>query len=1242
MPPPKSNRFHEQKLMASRIFVDREEPKAVYAHAIEDLKNAPDRPHLLSFYGVGGQGKTKLCLELIRMSGDADFKADKLRCALIDLHANRPSGDIHAWVSLRNAIAAATGARFPCFDIAYADYWSQVHPEKQPATLGQSRLAGLGGDLKDSVADGASGIASDAAGGTVGEMLTDVFGGIPFVGPLLKRTSKWAIAKGYEALLKANARALENLYGPDYSPDPLTIAGALPDILAHELALHQRKHPDQRLIILIDEYENAMPSGGSRGVLSPDPWDRALRDFVTDCHGGEYRPRDGSEGYPYKAGFLLILFGREKIRWEEIDADWQTDWADRQHLLEGLGASDADDFLIQAGVAEPLLRDAITAAATAPDPATGKSAVYPIMLDLGTQIYFNIRASGKEAKPEDLLLKSASYVDRRRELFARFMRNYRDVAGLESLLRRLACAREFTRETVRFLVDQFAIPFDLLHFADLAGLSFVNPVPDGRAWVIHNHIRETLLESLPAEDRRETHRALAEWYTERGTPSDSRLMTLDHARALGEGIVQYAELGQVVPDGDRKRTQHPVIGWIAAIRLLLEPSQAAQAMLIEALPPEHPNIAHSMNNVAMLHHQLREYDTARTLYERALLILREALPSEHRYIADSLNNLATLRYHSREYETALQLYQEALAIRRSALTADHPDVAYCLNNLATVHQDLLEYDKARPLYEEALMIRRKALPADHSDTASSLNNLGNLYQNLADYEAARPFYEEALAIYRKVLPPDHPHIAHIINNLAILHSNLGEHDAARRLCEDALAIYRKSLPLDHPSIADALYNLAKEYKSLHASEQALLLYEEALQIERKALPSDHPNIVNTINDIVSLHESMQSYDRALPLSEEVLAIRRKVLPPGEPELADSLDNVAILYCHLKAYDTARSLYEDALAIRKKALPADHHKLAENLYNLALTYQKLLDYEKARPLYEEVLAIWRKALPPDHPNIVRTINTIKTIVYIEDGISARTIRTKIPGTSRHLQHSASWPWSPMTADVWREPTQATCDAVLNEIDAWHQKTDSAGLIPFSVAYSVDSLRVAALPFWPREALWVEGLAKVADEVATFHGLWLDGQFAMGVGSRLEVEAINARTAPDLSTAELRLAYLRYFCSWGRGADGRFAIIQNEDCLTPFMLAAKDREAAMAISSRQDEKMLDDGRWIHALCIIIGDVLLECRLILAPNGMVEMADAEPIDLGGITLTPEHWYGPFRRAGWASPFASLEDKS
>ena len=72
---------------------------------------------------------------------------------------------------------------------------------------------------------------------------------------------------------------------------------------------------------------------------------------------------------------------------------------------------------------------------------------------------------------------------------------------------------------------------------------------------------------------------------------------------------------------------------------------------------------------------LREYAAAKQSHEQALAICRKSLPPDHPDIATSLNNLGIVQYALREYAAAKQSHEQALAIRRKSLPPDHPDIA---------------------------------------------------------------------------------------------------------------------------------------------------------------------------------------------------------------------------------------------------------------------------------------------------------------------------------------------------------------------------------------------------------------------------------------------------------------------------------------------------------------------------------------------------------------------------------------
>lgn len=65
---------------------------------------------------------------------------------------------------------------------------------------------------------------------------------------------------------------------------------------------------------------------------------------------------------------------------------------------------------------------------------------------------------------------------------------------------------------------------------------------------------------------------------------------------------------------------------------------------------------------------------------------QRVLGPDHPDCAQSLNNLAALHTERREYEAAEDMYERALDIRKKALSPDHPSLAYTLKHLAMLYK----------------------------------------------------------------------------------------------------------------------------------------------------------------------------------------------------------------------------------------------------------------------------------------------------------------------------------------------------------------------------------------------------------------------------------------------------------------------------------------------------------------------------------------------------------------------------
>jgi tetratricopeptide (TPR) repeat protein len=121
------------------------------------------------------------------------------------------------------------------------------------------------------------------------------------------------------------------------------------------------------------------------------------------------------------------------------------------------------------------------------------------------------------------------------------------------------------------------------------------------------------------------------------------------------------------------------------------------------------------------------YGLAEPWFELCLEVIRERHgdSSEHPTVAVSLNNLALLYDSQGRYSEAEPLYLKALAMWKRLLGEEHPSVATSLNNLAGLYKSQGYYSEAEPLYLKALAMSKRLLGDEHPQTTTIAENLEN-------------------------------------------------------------------------------------------------------------------------------------------------------------------------------------------------------------------------------------------------------------------------------------------------------------------------------------------------------------------------------------------------------------------------------------------------------------------------------------------------------------------------------------
>jgi len=393
---------------------------------------------------------------------------------------------------------------------------------------------------------------------------------------------------------------------------------------------------------------------------------------------------------------------------------------------------------------------------------------------------------------------------------------------------------------------------------------------------------------------------------------------------------------------------------------------------------EHPDIATSLNNLAVLYHEQGNYDKAESLFERALEIRENILGNRHSDFADSLDNLAVLYKDQGLFDKAEPLYERALEIQEDVFGAQHHIVAIHLNSLASLYCAQGHYNKAEPLLLRALKICKKVLGPQHPDLTTILSDLAELYRMQGLYDRAEPLFQKTLEIREIVLGPQHPALARNLNNLAILYSQKGQYDKVELLFKRSLEIRETVLGKQHPDVANCLNNLALHYDNQGHYDKAEPLYKRALKISETVFGKQHPLVARNLNNFAVIYFNRGQYDKAELLLERALEIREKVFGPLHPVVANSLNNLANLYDMQGHYEKAKPMLKRALNIKEKVLGPEHPDFAKNLTDLAINYNKQGLYDKAELLHIRALRILEKVLGLEHPYVEVSLHGLATL------------------------------------------------------------------------------------------------------------------------------------------------------------------------------------------------------------------------------------------------------------------------
>jgi hypothetical protein len=432
-----------------RHFTNREKEQDVLRRVL-DIKPGTPLP-VVMFYGIGGTGKSWLLRKL----------RDQVPCltptALLDFEPRSGGTPFHTDSSRSLAYLRAQFHKTECpqFDLAYAWLRHKEGIKDEPMLKG----SGPAGFMLEAIEEAAH----------------KALEGIPLVGKFLNKIAEKLKEKTKGSRLE---RWLAEKTG---QADFLWLRGASAQEIYPQLA--------RRLLTDLAEGLPECVNQQCRGVIFLDTVE-ALRQGIPGDAQGHERESWVRELLAPDSPLLLIMTGRDRVRWADVDPDFADTRFLEQHLVGGLSEADARMFLSNCGIAGKPLQDAVLRSSidTETETSSGTERGYhPFSLGLAADAIVLEQARGIVTNPESFDISAGDTA----RLAQRFLKSLANPAH-ELWVKRLALTPRFDEEAARAAYsDSRGVEQDTA-WQGILRYSFVRETDEPGFYTLHVRMREAL------------------------------------------------------------------------------------------------------------------------------------------------------------------------------------------------------------------------------------------------------------------------------------------------------------------------------------------------------------------------------------------------------------------------------------------------------------------------------------------------------------------------------------------------------------------------------------------------------------------------------------------------------------------------------------------------------------------------------------------------------------------------------
>ena len=312
-----------------------------------------------------------------------------------------------------------------------------------------------------------------------------------------------------------------------------------------------------------------------------------------------------------------------------------------------------------------------------------------------------------------------------------------------------------------------------------------------------------------------------------------------------------------------------------------------------------------------------------------------------------------------DYAHAVEHFERVLPPFREAGTRE--DVAAILGDFGLAFFYQGDYVQSIHYFERALAIAHEI--GLRRAEIQFLGNLAGASWALGAMEESINHYRQVLAISREI--GDRRAEGITLGNLGIAYRFSRDLNRAIEYLEQALQISREIG--DRRKEATWLGNLGGVFLFAGQPEKSIRYFERALDICREI--GNRNGEASWLEELSMSYRLNGSLERAVALSEESLALRRQIgNRHGE---ANCLENLGLIYADMRRWDQAYAFFQQALSLRREL--NQPHLAIDALAGLAGVAWQEKRLQQAGRYVDEIWEYWRR-----HPTLEGTVYPLRAL------------------------------------------------------------------------------------------------------------------------------------------------------------------------------------------------------------------------------------------------------------------------